>query len=753
MSKGFVKTPTKKMKNTTHLIGSVFLTLCAIGLIGRIAWVSFFATENGVLYRDIAARQQKSQILIEAPRGTIYDRNMEILAVSATVSNVYIDPKKMLEEAKSKSVSIDDLRESVASGLSEILGVSKDEILEKSKKTGFEYQIIKKKLEDDVANKVTEFISANKFTSVHLEDDSKRYYPNGSLASTILGFRTEGAEGYGLEQRYNSELEGIAGRRVSAKNAVGGNIADKYEQYYEPEPGNSLVLTIDQTIQSYLEKAVDSAVATYKAANRGLGIVMDVNTGEILAMATKPDFDPNDPFVISDPNMIETAKAYLTTLQQPIEATDANIREYYWKNKAITELYEPGSVFKVVTGSAAVEEKTIRTEGAHWNCPGFVEVEDRKIKCWKTTGHGSLDFTGALVNSCNPAFVGIGQSLGIDRFFNYFKAYGFTERTGIDLPGEVKPLFYKKNEINTVTLASESFGQSMSITPIQMISAYCAVVNGGHLVTPHVVSQIKDHDGNTVKKVNTDTKRQVISSETSEVMRNALEAAVNANGGTNAYVKGFRIGGKSGTSQKLNDPTDKKRISSFVGFAPADNPQIAVMVVVDEPTTGEVYGSVIAAPAVASVMADALPYVGVEPKYTEEELLKLEVNVPNILGKDINNAKNQLSNLSLNGRVVGNGAVVVRQVPDAGTVLPKNSSVILYTDGSEEEFVNVPNVVGMSPAAASAALRNAGLNIKLMGGASSHSQASATAQSTAAGSRVPRGAVIEVSFITRDDLG
>ena len=753
MARGFVKTPTKRMKNTTHLIGSVFLTLCAIGLIGRIAWVSFGATEDGMLYHDIAKRQQRSQILIEAPRGTIYDRNMNILAVSATVSNVYIDPKKMQEEAKSKGIDIGELREQVAEGLSELVGVSKEEILEKSKKTSYEYQIIKKKLEDDVADKVTELIKEKKFSSVHLEDDSKRYYPNGSLASTVLGFRTEGEDGYGLEQKYNGELEGIDGRRVSAKNAVGGNIAAKYEQYYDPQPGNDLVLTLDQTMQSYLEKAVESAVATYKAANRGLGIIMDVNTGEILAMATKPDFDPNEPFVISDPNLIEAAKAYLTTLPKPVEATDANIREYYWKNKAITELYDPGSVFKVVTGSAALEEKTITPAGSHWNCPGFVIVEDRKMHCWKTTGHGSLDFTGALVNSCNPAFVGIGQSLGVDRFFNYFKAYGFTERTGIDLPGEASPIFYAKNDIGAVTLASESFGQSMSITPIQMISAYCAVVNGGHLVTPHIVSQIKDHDGNTVKKVNTNEKRQVISAETSEIMRNSLEAAVTANGGTNAYVKGFRIGGKSGTSQKLNDPTDKKRISSFVGFAPADNPKIAVMVVVDEPTTGEVYGSVIAAPAVASVMADALPYVGVEPKYTEEELLKLEVNVPNVLGKDINNAKNQLSNASLNGRVVGNGAVVVRQVPDVGTVLPKDSSVILYTDGSEEEFVTVPNVVGLSPSATTAALRNAGLNIKFTGGAASHAQASATSQSTAAGSRVPRGMVIEVSFITRDDLG
>lgn len=731
------KGPTRKMRNRLFIcvMPIVFLLFGVV-----LANVGYIAVVNNDFYQNKATQQQLRDVTINANRGTIYDCNMNVLAQSVTVWTVFISPA---------DIEDDEEREIICSGLSEILDVDRDTIYQKSQKDNY-YEVIAKKIDKDKADEVRQFVADNEIGSVHLVEDTKRSYPYGNFASTVIGFTGDDNQGlYGIEAEYDEELSGTPGRIVAAKNAKGTDMPFQYEKYYDPQDGNSLVLTIDEVIQHFLEQALEDTVATHLVENRAAGIVMDVNTGEILAMATKPDFDLNDPFTIADSKTLEAINALPE--DQRKEAL-SNARELQWKNKAITELYEPGSVFKVVTGAAALEEKTVSLDTS-FNCTGSVHVPgyDRPIKCWKTSGHGVQNFIQAMVNSCNPAFVAVGSSLGTQTFCDYVRAFGFMERTGIDLPGEADSIVYSADDMGPVELASCSFGQSNKITPIQMITAIAAAVNGGKVVEPHVVKQILDQDGNVVKTVDTTVKRQAISEETSATMRTVLEQVVKDNG--NAYIPGYRIGGKSGTAQKLDSDDDTAYISSFTAFAPADDPQIAILVIVDTPRDGQIYGSAVATPAVTDILKQTLPYIGVQEKFTEEELSKLEVSLPNLTGNDVLTAKSKLAGIGLDARVVGDGNTVLKQVPARGSSVPSGSKILLYTEDVPEEMTTVPDLTGMSPTQANTELTNRGLNIKFDGGASQQAGAKVISQGIAKDTQVPKGTVVSVQCLVNDQTG
>ncbi|MCL2089330.1 MAG: penicillin-binding transpeptidase domain-containing protein [Oscillospiraceae bacterium] len=736
MSTEIVK-PTWKMKRRLNVVVSVIMALCFLVLIIQVLHISTFATKDGLPYGQYAQNQQLRSVTLHANRGTIYDRNMKVLAQSNTVHTVFISPN---------DIKTDGQREKISKGLSELLDVDYDTIMEKTKKRNF-YEEIKRKIEPEDADKITDWIAQESIRAVHLVEDSKRVYPNDDFASSVIGFTGHDNQGlYGLEAYYNTALKGVNGVLVTAKNARGNDMDTSYQKRYSATDGNSLVLTIDSSIQHFLETAVSNAAKTHRAKNRACGVAIDPRTGEILAMATKPDFNLNDPFTIQDKAVADQIALITDEKERVKELNEA--RERQWKNKVITELYEPGSVFKSITAAAAIEEKT-SSLGSRFSCPGFINVAGTRMSCWRTEGHGTTDFTEALVVSCNPAFVTIGQGLGVANFHKYLRGFGITEKTGIDLPGEARSITYKEASMREVELASCSFGQSNKITPMEMAVAFSAVVNGGKVVTPYVVKQIIDSNNNVVQTTEPVIKRQVVSKETSDIMRTALENVVTAGGGTNAYVKGFRIGGKSGTSQKL-DGNDSDRISSYAAFGPVDDPKILVLIMVDEPNSGMVYGSVVAAPAVASVMAEALPYLGVERKYTEQELARLGVTVPYVVGSETMVARNKISGQELQFRVIGDGVTVTRQIPGNGITVNKGSTVYLYTsENIPDEVGIVPSIIGMTAAQANLALTNAGFNIQLnndVNGANTR----IVSQSVPEGSRLEKGKIISVECIIND---
>lgn len=738
------KLPTIQMKKRLNYVVIVAFMLAFAILLTNIVRITVFQHEY---YSQKASQQQLRPSTIPANRGTIYDRNMQVIAQSATVWDVILSPVDIKGNLTDES-KIEQRRREIAKDLATILGIDEETIYKQTKKNN-QYEIIKKKVEKPQADEIRKLIKEKKWGCISLTENTKRYYPNGTFAASVIGFTGIDSQGlYGLESKYDKELSGTPGYVVTAKNGIGENMPVSYEERYAPINGNNLVLTLDETIQHFLEKALNQAIKEHKPAKGVAGIVMDVNTGEILAMANLPTFDLNNPYYIYD-DATRQAIEQLPEEEQKEAATKA--RQAQWNNKAISYAYQPGSVFKTIVASAALEEKTSSLHSSFY-CPGFVKVGDRTMRCHKRTGHGALDFTGALVNSCNPSFVKIGADLGANAFYKYFKAFGLTEKTGIDLPGEGTSLYYTADQLNTVSLASCSFGQSMALTPIQVVTAVSAVVNGGKLVTPHIVKEILDQDNNIVKSVGTEVKRQVISEETSATMRKLMEEVVSAKGGTNASIKGYRIGGKSGTSQKQT-PGDNQDayISSYVAVAPMESPQIAVYIMVDEATSGDYYGSVVAAPIAASVLADTLPYLGYGPKYSEEELANSEKVVPFLLEKGVLDAKSLLAAQGFTQvQVVGSGSNVVKQVPSSGSKMPRDGTIILYTEDVAETTAKVPNVVGLSPDQAKARLTAAKFNVVIKGSATGHQTSKITSQSIAAGTNTPIGTVIELTCLVVD---
>ncbi len=712
---------------------------------GLLIWQLFkLQFTNSEIYKQRAVAQQLRTTAISAERGTIYDTNGKVLAKSATVWTVFISPAEINEEELTL----------IADNLSEILQVDRQLIIDRGSNKRSYYQIIKQKIDKPTADLVLAFISQHKLKGVNLEEDTKRYYPYGNFAAQLIGFTgSENKGAYGLEAYYNKVLSGTPGRVVSAKNALGKDMPFRYTEMFEAQDGNSIVLTIDEVIQHFLEKNLETAVNEHQIKNRACGIVMDVNTGAILAMATKPDFDPNEPLKLLDP----VAQQRLAAVAGNAELYKETLRQeqfMQWANKAIAEPYEPGSVAKIITASAAVEAGTTKLDD-HFFCPGFHIVSGVRIRCHKAGGHGAQNFTQAMQNSCNPAFMMIGAALGAKNYYDFFTAFGMDSPTGIDLPGEAdnKSLTQPFNLLNKpggVELASVSFGQSFKVTPIQMITAVSAAVNGGKLYQPYVVKQVLDSDGNILSTTQPTVKRQVLSEESSATMRLLLEMVVKEGSGRNAKIPGYRVGGKTGTSQKLDLLAQgrEENILSFVGVAPMDNPKVAVLVLLDEPYVRNVFGSVIAAPVVGSVLADILPYMGIQPQYTPEELANIDISVPSYIAQMPHDAQTNLTQKGLKARVIGSGGTVVRQIPAAGQSIPRGGMVILYTE-EEAQATNVliPNVVGMTGQQAMRSIVNSGLNIRISGVDAQLSGATAVKQTPEAGLEVEPGTVVTVTII------
>jgi len=723
----------------------VLVLIAVIGfgiLIGRLYYLQI---NEGEKYQTLALKQQLRPTEITAQRGTIYDRNRKTLAASATVWTVTISPAELKDEAQL------DL---IADYLSELLDVDREKIMERGQKTASYYEIIKAKVEQDVADEITAFCLKNEIKCVNLIEDSRRYYPYGDLASTVLGFTgSENKGAYGIESNYEKALSGTSGMILTVKNAKSGDMPYSYEQRYEAVDGNSLVLTLDEVVQHSLETHIETAIVEHNVQKGAIGVVMDVKTGAILGMTTKPDFDPNEPTVIADAAIRE----YIETLEGEEKSKALQTEQFdQWRNKVISDAYEPGSVFKIVTGAMALDGGATEATGIYYNCTGSYTVAGREKSCWKKAGHGTIDFTHAVMYSCNPAFMMISEKIGAKTFQDYFERFGLKDPTGIDLPGEAEGFFYSDlveyDKQSPEYLASSSFGQTFTVTPIQMITAVAAAVNGGSLMEPYVVAQIVDSDGNVVSTTEPTLKRQVISKENSEVICDILEQVVCTEDGSGrkAYVPGYRIGGKTGTSQKLTQITDDGQegyMVSFVGVAPMDDPQIAVLVVLDEPIVANIYGSVIAAPVVGAVMSDILPYLGVDPVYTEQEAANNEVKVPKVTGQLLHDATSALTIAQLSYKTIGEGVTVVRQLPESDTECPKGTTVFLYTD--EEAVptpIEVPDVTGMSPQQANRTILNAGLNIRLAGEDVQSKSAVAASQEPAAGTVAEAGTVITVNF-------
>ena len=766
--------PTRVMKNRLTRYVVLVLAALVVWIVIQIFKVSVTEADK---WQELANSQQVRSTVTPASRGTIYDTNGQVLAQSATVYTVYVDPVMLWKDYLEKNDErIKELKELIAKGgdrdkiegyqkkldsikpsdqafpelvefLASTLGVEPEKVRGYCTNKESRYEIIKKNVEKAAAVKIENYLTEEGLDGVRCEPGTKRFYPQGALAANVIGHLSYDGDGiYGLEAYYDDTLRGIDGRVITATARDGTEIPYRYRQSYEAQDGNSLILNVDVNIQYQLEKALDKAVKKTNPHDRACGIIMDPNTGAIRAMATNFSYDPNAPAVITD-NKTAAQLAGLDENSKEYKKIELDAWSLQWKNKAISELYNPGSVFKVITGSSALEEQAITLDDT-FVCNTFIQVADTRMHCWSNIDHGAQNLYDAMTNSCNPAFVQIGQRLGVENFCKFFKSYGFTERTGIDLPGEADAIYHSAENMSLVDLAASSFGQSNKITPIQMITAYAAAINGGYLVTPQVVDKVVDPKGNVIRDVEPVIKRQVISAATSETMRKILENVVVSEPDSNSYVKGYHIGGKSGTSQKLDeDVTGNTYVGSYCAFAPADDPQVIMLVMIDHPTGAEFYGSEIAAPVCVEILSEILPYMGYFPQYTEAELENLQVKVPGMEFNAVDKAKKTLDEMGLKYIVQGNGETVLKQVPSSGSV-EKGSTVILYTEeGYSEKLVTVPNLRGLTKKEAKLALEGRGLNLSALGNDTDAEDAKAEGdQNYAPETVIPEGTVVSVTF-------
>ncbi len=738
-----------EMKKRSFVIFSVCTLLIAAILI-RLFDLQVLKHEE---YKELVLQQMLYETEISAKRGTITDRNGVLLATNYTTERIFIDPANMKTE---------EVRQFVAQGLSEILDVEYDFVYAEAQKSKYRDRTIKKNVEKETADKVRQFILDNEdlpiFTTaegkemalsnmIHLAETTTRVYPYGNLASHVIGFCGTDGGLYGLEYQYNSVLSGISGNIFAAKTGIGSAMPYNYETIIDAQNGANIVTTIDYKIQSFLQKYLEEAAVESGCQSRACGIIMNPKTGEILAMATYPYYDLNSPRTLPD-YYDQFLESYAVLYGTDSEEYQKKASEYLfstWNNKCLTDTYEPGSTSKIFTTSMALEEN-LTTTSETFTCTGSYKVSgwSRPIKCHKVTGHGVLTFSGALQQSCNPVMMRLAERIGISTFCNYFCAFGLDSKTGIDLPGEAESIYTNQANMSGVDLAVYSFGQRYNVTAIQQITAVSAVANGGTLVTPHLVKEIVDDDGNVIASFGTTAVRQVISEETAETISIILEEGVSGNGGAkNAYVKGYEIAAKTGTSEK---GTNGARIGSTVAYAPANDPEVVCIVIVDEPTIGSLYGSTVAAPYVAKIMADVLPYLGIEPEYTDQELEEAELDLPNFRGMSLDEAILRLMGAGLKYEIVGNGTSVINQTPPASSMIMKeNGKVILYTsEDAQTKTAVVPNVLGMTAEQANTALANAGFNMKITGNPSGGT--TATKQSVEGGTIAEKGTIITVDF-------
>ncbi len=713
-------------------------TLLLLGVFGVLTFVLLFAklyhwqiTEHDEL-QSVAVRQQTLRTTVEASRGTIYDRNGTILAMSASAEDIFLSPKEIVENDQDQNL--------IANGLAEILNLDAADILKKMEKTNSQYEILKKKADDELADKVREFINKNELRGVFLRPTSKRSYPKGTLASQVIGFANDNGGSMGLEATYNDELTGENGMVVTARDRDGRSVLYQYDQYFDAENGCDLHTTLDTTIQYYLEKGVQELEARFGTGKGATGIVMDVNTGAVLAMASLPTYDLNAPGKVYND--------FLTSgmTEEQIEENMKDLLNKQWRSKAINDTYEPGSTFKTLTLAMALEENVVDLNTGFY-CGGNMTVEGQKIWCSKRTGHGQQDLSTAFANSCNPAFMNIGLRVGNAKFYQYMQDFGLLEKTGIDTTGEASGFANSEIKYSTLALACYAFGQNFNVTPVALLAAQCACVNGGYLYTPYLVEEITDQDGNVVSRHDATPIRQVISTETSALVRDIMEYEVTTGTGKNGQVAGYRIGGKTGTADKVGGNV----IVSFVCFAPADDPQVMMLLTLDEPNkwTGTyVSGGNMVAPVASSVMGEILPYLGIEPSYTAEELVGADKTVPNVVGLSKDAAAERLSANGFSFRTVGSGDTVTDQTPAGGAIVPNSAEIILYLGAEKSgEKCIVPNVVGDSAATANQKIVNAGLIMGVSGATNaSSSTVRAISQSIAAGTEVEAGTVVRVQF-------
>ncbi len=687
-----------------------------------------------------AVNQQTRRTVVTANRGTIYDAGGNILAISSSAETIILSPLEIDNAVNDTENPVSWTKESLAAGLAEILGKDASAIRKRMDNVKSQYEVIQLRADEDTAAKVRSYVDENKIAGVHLVADTKRYYPYGSLAAQVIGFVGDENTGlYGLEAYYEKELEGQSGLVISSKDQAENDMLYTYEQYFAAKNGNDLTLTLDTTIQYYLEKGIESMVDKFSAANGASGIVMDAKTGGILAMASYPNYDLNDFLTVSD-----------QTLQERIErgeSTVADMQLLQWRNKALNDTYEPGSTFKILTLSAALEEGVV-DKTTTVNCGGSVNISGYTIHCSNKNGHGLQTLVQSVGNSCNPAFINYGLRIGSEKFYEYMRSFGLMNTTGIDLGGEAVGVFAADSSFTQLDLACYAFGQNFTVTPLALIAAQAACVNGGYLHTPYLVERITDSDGNVTYRHDDTPVRQVISEQTSATVRECLEYVVASGTGKNGQVAGYRIGGKTGTADK-GQTGDV--VVSFLCFAPADDPQVIMLITMDTPSraTGTyVSGGNMVAPTASTVMAEILPYLGVEPSYSAEELLGMDTTVPNVIGMSVEEAKAKLKDRALSYKIVGDGETITDQTPAGGAIIPGKSSVILYVgeEKSTDKCV-VPHLIGKTPSEANTTATAAGLLIRFSGTTGSESSSvRVLSQSIDEGTEVEAGTVITVQL-------
>ena len=687
-----------------------------------------------------AVNQQTRRTVVTANRGTIYDAGGNILAISSSAETIILSPLEIDNAVNDTEDPVSWTKESLAAGLAEILGKDASAIRKRMDNVKSQYEVIQLRADEDTAAKVRSYVDENKIAGVHLVADTKRYYPYGSLAAQVIGFVGDENTGlYGLEAYYEKELEGQSGLVISSKDQAENDMLYTYEQYFAAKNGSDLTLTLDTTIQYYLEKGIESMVDKFSAANGASGIVMDAKTGGVLAMASYPNYDLNDFLTVSD-----------QTLQERIErgeSTVADMQLLQWRNKALNDTYEPGSTFKILTLSAALEEGVV-DKTTTVNCGGSVNISGYTIHCSNKNGHGLQTLVQSVGNSCNPAFINYGLRIGSEKFYEYMRSFGLMNTTGIDLGGEAVGVFAADSSFTQLDLACYAFGQNFTVTPLALIAAQAACINGGYLHTPYLVERITDSDGNVTYRHDDTPVRQVISEQTSATVRECLEYVVASGTGKNGQVAGYRIGGKTGTADK-GQTGDV--VVSFLCFAPADDPQVIMLITMDTPSraTGTyVSGGNMVAPTASTVMAEILPYLGVEPSYSAEELLGMDTTVPNVIGMSVEEAKTKLKDRALSYKIMGDGETITDQTPAGGAIIPGKSSVILYVgeEKSTDKCV-VPHLIGKTPSEANTTATAAGLLIRFSGTTGSESSSvRVLSQSIDEGTEVEAGTVITVQL-------
>ena len=792
----------RQSKRTVFRRSLALMLICGVGFfIPLLARLWDIAIVHHDEYQQQATQQQLMDVTVPAHRGNILDCNGQVMAMSATVYNLILAPKDLVASVSEKKFTDDDgnldeaayqaeiqrKRDEVVDGLCAIVpDLDREKLASRMERVNSQYEVLMTQIEEEDAQEIREFIQEHKTSYyLYLTPSSKRYYPFSSLASQVLGFVNDEGGVYGLEAAYEELLKGLPGRVVTGKTAQNIEMYNSYSNYIDAINGYNITLTLDSTIQSYAEQILEKGIKDYDVLEGGFCVVMDPNTGAILAMASSPEFDPNNYSAVVDSILQGEIESDTSTYYEQLKAQNAQAsaedkqtdgelmeqakalatsaaRETQWSIRAIREPYEPGSTFKGIVLAAALEEGVV-TESDTFDCPGYTSLGGWIIRCSNRSGHGHQTLAEAVQNSCNPAFIEIGQRLGLEKFQEYFKAFGMTEATGIDLPGEESGLNWG-SDMGIVDLAVASFGQRFTVTPLQMITAFSSVINGGNLYQPYVVQSVSDSNGTVIQSSEPTLVRQVVSQETSRRARTILESVVTEGGGINAYQAGYRIGGKTGSSEVGLE--DDHTLVSFMGFAPADDPKVIVLLAYDRPkanaphsnycTTG-VYigGGSMAAPKAGELIAQILDYMGVEKQYDESESAAVDVTTPSVTGMTVADAEKRLKNQNLTYRTVGEGETVTSQVPSAWAAVPSGSTVVLYLgDAQPEATGTVPNVVGMSYESAKNALERAGFFMRASGTNTYYTNASkAQSQSIAAGETADIGTVINVQFVTTVEEG